>query len=126
MTLEDFYGAIGGSYETVKKHLQRDTLIQRLVMKFPADKSFEKLKEALEDKAYEDAFRASHTLKGVSLNLSFANLSKSATELTESLRNHSSRPVDEAVCQKLFSQVAKDYQEVMDGIQGLSDTAGQA
>ena len=45
------------------------------------------LKQALENKNYEDAFRSAHTLKGVCQNLSFDRLYEVSNELTELLRD---------------------------------------
>ena len=49
-------------------------LIQRFTLKFLEDQSYLQLKQALENKNYEDAFRSAHTLKGVCQNLSFDRL----------------------------------------------------
>ena len=51
-----------------------DSLIQRFTLKFLEDQSYLQLKQALENKNYEDAFRGAHTLKGVCQNLSFDRL----------------------------------------------------
>ena len=46
----------------------------RFALKFLEDQSYIQLKQALENKNYEDAFRSAHTLKGVCQNLSFDRL----------------------------------------------------
>lgn len=120
MNLKECYDSFGGSYEVVKEHLQRDELIQRLVIKFISDKSYERLNAALQEKDYKEAFVAAHTLKGVCLNLSFARLSSSSSALTELLRHYEKEPIDEAACQSLWQQVSKDYAEVVDALGKLS------
>lgn len=80
------------------------------------------MNEALEEKKYEDAFRAAHTLKGVSLNFSFDRLSRSVGALTETLRNWESVPVDETVCEEQLKQVRVDYQEVVDAIRKFQES----
>ena len=74
MTMQECYKAIGGNYEAVLGRLHSEALIQRFTLKFLEDQSYLQLKQALENKNYEDAFRGAHTLKGVCQNLSFDRL----------------------------------------------------
>ena len=74
MTIQECYEAIGGNYEEVLGRLQSEALIRRFTLKFLEDQSYLQLKQALENKNYEDAFRSAHTLKGVCQKLSFDRL----------------------------------------------------
>ena len=74
MTMQECYKAIGGNYEAVLGRLHSEALIRRFALKFLEDQSYIQLKQALENKNYEDAFRGAHTLKGVCQNLSFDRL----------------------------------------------------
>lgn len=121
MQIEECYAAFGGNYEDVKSRLMKDELIKRLVIKFLADTSYERLAEAVAQKNHGDAFRAVHTLKGVSQNLSFDRLSKATEGLTETLRKWETIPVDEALCEAQFEQVTAEYQAVIDAIRQLQD-----
>ena len=67
MTMQECYKAIGGNYEAVLVRLHSEALIQRFTLKFLEDQSYLQLKQALENKNYEDAFRSAHTLKGVAI-----------------------------------------------------------
>ena len=87
MTMRECYEAIGGNYEAVLGRLHSEALIQRFTLKFLEDQSYLQLKQALENKNYEDAFRGAHTLKGVCQNLSFDHLYEVSNELTELLRD---------------------------------------
>ena len=87
MTMQECYKAIGGNYEAVLVRLHSEALIQRFTLKFLEDQSYLQLKQALENKNYEDAFRSAHTLKGVCQNLSFDRLYEVSNELTELLRD---------------------------------------
>lgn len=122
MQLEECYATFGGSYEDVKSRLMKDDLIKRLIIKFLADTSYDNLEKAMNEKNYGDAFRAVHTLKGVSQNLSFDVLSHSTEGLTESLRKWETVPVDEAVCQQQWKQVMEAYQTVTDAIRSLQES----
>ena len=62
----------------------------------------------------EAAFRAAHTLKGVSANLGFEQLRQSASALTEFLRGKAEPAPAEAL--PLLEQVRRDYQMTVDAI----------
>ena len=123
MNLQECYASFGGSYQDVKSRLMKDELIQRLVIKFLADTSYERLVSAMEQSDYGEAFRAVHTLKGVSQNLSFDCLSRSTEVLTESLRKWETIPVDEEKCKEQLRQVSVDYTAVVDTIRQLQKDA---
>ncbi len=57
-----------------------------LVGKSLDDANFEKLKEKINEKNYEEAFSAAHALKGVVTNLSLTPLARPVIEITEALR----------------------------------------
>ena len=74
MIMQECYKAIGGNYEAVLGRLHSEALIQEFTLKFLEDQSYLQLKQALENKNYENAFRSAHTLKGVCQKLSFDRL----------------------------------------------------
>lgn len=123
MQIEECYESFGGNYQDVKSRLMKDELIQRLVIKFLADTSYETLEAAMEEKNYAAAFRAVHTLKGVSQNLSFDRLSSSTAAMTETLRKWESIPVDEELCAQQWQQVSADYKAVADAIRVLKESS---
>ena len=57
MELEKFYESVGGDYKEVRRRIPSDDAIQRFVTKFPNDQSYEKLRQAVEKKDYEEAYR---------------------------------------------------------------------
>lgn len=89
MNTEKFYEKIGGNYADTISRLMTEERILRFVRKFPADDSFNNLKDALARGAQEEAFRAAHTLKGVAQNLGFTALYEKASAVTEVLRGGS-------------------------------------
>ena len=119
MTIEECYASIGGSYGDVRKRLPSEALVERFVLKFPEDKSYQRLEETLQQEDYEEAFKAVHTLKGVALNLGFVRLGRSSGELTELLRDKDAQQIDRAQCEELWKQVTEDYEQVMDAINCL-------
>ena len=86
MTLQECYAALEGDYQEVLGRLYSEALVQKFVGKFLSDKSFQLLQDTLKAEDYEEAFRAAHTLKGVTQNLSFTRLYQSSHEITEALR----------------------------------------
>ena len=89
MDAKTFYEKIGGNYAETIGRLMTEERILRFVRKFPADGSFNALKDALNRGAQEEAFRAAHTLKGVAQNLGFTALYEKASAVTEVLRGGS-------------------------------------
>ena len=88
--------------------------MERFLQKFLSDPSFNEIKDAIENKDGEKAFRGAHTLKGVSANLAFTKLSTSSSLLTESLRNTNGVIPDEAY--GLYKSVEEDYNLVINTI----------
>lgn len=107
MTLEACYEKMEADYGDVKRRFQSDRLIQKFALKFLNDPSYANLCQALKDGRYEDAFRESHTLKGVSQNLSFTRLYEESGKLTEALRGGANPDAE-----VLLSQVSVQYEKV--------------
>ena len=107
MTIEQCYQKLHGDYAQVLQRLPSPSLVERFVVKFLGDDSFSSLCEAMEAGKTEDAFRAAHTLKGISANLGLEQLRSSASQLTELLRGEiGPMPV---AAEELMEQVRKDY-----------------
>ncbi len=104
MTLQDCYTALGGDYSDVFARFQSDRLVQKFVLKYPDDRSFDLLCSAMAEKNYEEAFRAAHTIKGMCQNLSFTKLLDSSSRLSDALRNGRISEAD-----KLMEQVKEDH-----------------
>ena len=85
------------------------------LLKFLDDPSFQNLKDALDSKDVETAFRAAHTLKGVCLNLGFDNLYPSSKDLTELLRAGSMDGYED-----LFVEVEKEYNRTCEALRKVA------
>ena len=102
MTVQECYAKMGGDYDDVMSRLRADDRVKRFLLKVADDKSFALLTDMLAQKNVEEAFRAAHTLKGVSSNLSITRLYKSACEMTEALRGKTEySPEFETLSQKV-------------------------
>lgn len=69
MTIRECYDELGLDFDAVLSRLVNEKLVQKFALKFLDDPSFQNLKDALDSKDVETAFRAAHTLKGVCLNI---------------------------------------------------------
>ena len=124
MTIQECYQKLGGDYAQVEKRLPGIHLIRRFIAKFLDDGSYPELCRAMEQGQTEEAFRAAHTLKGVSANLGFDRLTASSGELTELLRGRTDGIPTEAV--PLLDMVRQDYELTADAIRAYLNADGQA
>lgn len=116
MTLQECYAALGGNYEEVRGRLPSDKFITKFILKFVDDKSYQLLLDSLAAENWEEAFRASHTIKGMCQNLGFTVLQESSSSLTEALRGG---PSPEAG--PLAEQVKKDYERTVAAIRSFQE-----
>jgi len=116
MTLQECYAAMGGDYVDVSARLHSDRLVQKFVLKYLDDPSFDLLCTAMAEKNYEEAFRAAHTIKGVCQNLSFTKLLASSSQLSDALR-HGWTPEAET----LAEQVKADHLAVTAAIRAFRE-----
>lgn len=114
MNLKECYSALGGNYESVLSRLMTEKLVNRFVLKFLNDASYENLVNSLKDENIEEAFRAAHTLKGVCQNLSFDRLFESSNAITEVLRDGNITMANE-----ILPKVELDYKQTIDAIKNL-------
>ena len=114
MTLKECYIAMDGNYEDVLNRLCSERLVQKFVLKFLDDKSFDTLCNALNEGNQHEAFRAAHTIKGMCQNLSFTKLEQSSSLITETLRGGD---INKAAAQ--LSRVQKDYEITVNAIRAF-------
>lgn len=111
MTLQECYKMMESDYEDVLGRLYKEELVKKFVIKFLSDPSYDNLCKAMEERNRREAFRASHTMKGVCQNLSFTRLYESSKNLTEALREDWGANVNE-----LFEQTSEDYKQTVAAI----------
>ena len=122
MQLNECYKAFGGDYESVRKRIPGDKIIIKFLIKFLSEPSYEKLCRTLEEEDYKEAFRAVHSIKGISANLGFPALLDSSGILTEYLREQDKHPVDKNKCMEYFDVITKDYKVVIDAVRMFVDS----
>ena len=117
MTIRECYEKMGANYDEAASHLPSEKLIVKYVNKFLGDKSFEELTVAVKAKDWEMAERSSHTLKGISQNLSFNNLQKSSADLNDALKSRNTENAEE-----LYSQIEADYNRIVSAINEFNES----
>ena len=116
MTVRECYEELGSDFDKVLSRLVSEALVKKFALKFLDDPSFQQLKEAIDTKDVETAFRAAHTLKGICLNLGFDNLFTPSQELTEKLRGAESvEGTDE-----LLAAVEKEYNRTCEALRKVA------
>lgn len=120
MTLQECYAALDGDFAGVSGRLPSEKFIQKYVLKFLDDGSYELLLRSMEEENWEEAFRAAHTIKGVCQNLSIQKLQDSSSRLCESLRNGYTPEADD-----LAEEVRADYAQTVAAIRSFQkESAG--
>ena len=114
MTIQECYKEMGADYEEVFHRLPRESMVRKFALMFLNDDSYPKLEQSLKEGTAQEAFRAAHTLKGVSQNLGFTNLYQPAYELTEVLRAGTLEGSGE-----WFARVTEQYKITTDAIRGV-------
>ena len=118
MTLKECYAALGGNYDEVMDHLRSERLVQKFVLKFLNDGSYQLLQDSLAAGNREEAFRAAHTMKGVCANLAFNDLLASSEALTEALRDGKPAQAGE---EELIQRVKADYDRTYQAIRAYQE-----
>ena len=119
MTLQECYAALGGDCAEVLSRLRSEALVQKFLLKFPADPSYDLLETSLAAGNWEEAFRGAHTIKGVCQNLDFTRLYRSSCQLSEALRNGFTPEAP-----ALAEQVKADYAQTVSAIRAFQESAG--
>lgn len=103
MTLSELYEALGGDLNDVLERLGDPETAEHFIIAFADDPSYSQLIQNLSENDIQSAFRASHTLKGVSLSLGLTRLGNVSGAVCESLRA-GIRPSD-----SLLKQLEAEY-----------------
>lgn len=121
MSLEAFYEAVNGDLAGVKSRLLTDERVAKFVGIFFDDPTYSTLLQTMQDGDLPEAFRAAHTLKGVSRDLGFTEISEPATKLADALRpDDSGNPAALEQAPDLLEQVIAAYNRTLDA-KGLLD-----
>ncbi|MCI8468740.1 MAG: Hpt domain-containing protein [Eggerthellaceae bacterium] len=117
MTLEECYAAMDGDLEGVRGRLLTDDRIRKFTGIFLQDKSFENLGASLDEGNLAEAFRAAHTMKGISRDLGFIPLYEVSSALADALRpDDAGVPAAMDQVPDLYRATQEAYQRVVDAL----------
>ena len=86
MTVKELYDSFGGNYNTALQTMMSDAFIMRMLGKFIEKNSYQEIISGYENKNFQAVFAASHSLKGVSGNLSLTPLYEKSSIICEATR----------------------------------------
>lgn len=119
--IETCYAVIGGDLEGVRGRLLTDERILKFLGIFLHDTSYTQLLSSLESGDLKEAFRAAHTMKGISRDLGLTPLFTYSAQLADVLRpDEEGNPAGplEGV-DDLVAQISGAYQITVDAIGAL-------
>ncbi|MCR4610294.1 MAG: Hpt domain-containing protein [Lachnospiraceae bacterium] len=111
MKVQECYTKMGGNYDDVISRLRKESFVEKFLVRFPEDPSYNELVEGMENEDVELAFRAAHTLKGVCQNLALERLFVPVNEMTETLRAK-----DLEGAKPMLPQVTEIYNSTLEAI----------
>ena len=115
MDIKECYEQMQGDYESAMSRLMKEERIKKYLAKFARSCEYDALCEAMAAQNWDGVFRATHTMKGVALNMGINKLGESASELCEMVRNGApTGDVDAA-----FEVVKEDYARTVAAIDAL-------
>jgi len=117
LKLEEFYTAVGGSYEEVASRFPREDRIFKYLHMLPKDGSMGQLIEAVQAQDVETAFRAAHTLKGTALNLGLGDLARASAAMTEALRGRTALPAETPLLYEAMADAYAHFEAELDALE---------
>ena len=86
----------------------------KILKKFISDENFDVFRQAMNNGDTDTAFRAAHTLKGISSNLSITSLDRLLIEITDALRSGN---IEKA--RIYMPEVLKSYTELASAVKSI-------
>ena len=95
--------------EGLRRFSSNEALYKKFLLKFSEDTSLDDAKAALESDDSDAFFKAIHTLKGISGNLSITGLYNASCSLVDAIRAD-----DQAAFAELFEKVKREHRKIVD------------
>lgn len=113
--MKEILQGLGVAYETLLRRFSgNEAILRKFILKFPQDQTFAVLQKEVEASAYREIERSAHTLKGLSANLGFEQLSAHCADLVACVRGGRE---EEAAA--LFEKVRVEYKRIVAGLSKL-------
>ena len=96
--------------EAMQRFMNNEQLWIKFLKKFKADSSYEKLVKSIEEKEWNKAFEAAHTLKGITGNLALSKLHDLVSRQTDYLRGEDN---DFEAAVAMMPEITEVYENVL-------------
>lgn len=96
--------------EAMQRFMNNEKLWTKFLKKFKADLSYENLVKAIEEKEWNKAFEAAHTLKGITGNLALSKLHDLVSRQTDYLRGENN---DFEAAVAMMPEITEVYEKVL-------------
>lgn len=96
--------------EAMQRFMNNEQLWIKFLKKFKADSSYENLVKAVEEKEWNKAFEAAHTLKGITGNLALSKLHDLVSRQTDYLRGEDN---DFEAAVGMMPEITEVYENVL-------------
>ena len=96
--------------EAMQRFMNNEQLWIKFLKKFKADSSYEKLVKSIEEKEWNKAFEAAHTLKGITGNLALSRLHDLVSRQTDYLRGEDN---DFEAAVGMMPEITEVYENVL-------------
>ena len=96
--------------EAMQRFMNNEQLWIKFLKKFKADSSYEKLVKSIEEKEWNKAFEAAHTLKGITGNLALSKLHDLVSRQTDYLRGEDT---DFEAAVGMMPEITEVYENVL-------------
>ena len=116
MTVKECYEKLEGDYSGTMSRMMKEDRMKKFLLLFLQDTSYQMLCENMDKGDVDEAFRAAHTLKGVTINLGLSKLNRASFEITEALR---AKELERA--KAFLPEVTQCYEETIEAIKGLQE-----
>lgn len=121
MNFKDAMESAGVRYDydrVLQRFMNNEALLVKFTKRFSEDPSFRQVLKSQEDRDFHGLEISAHTLKGVSANLGFDELSASSKDIVDLVRKTEYQPDPEEV-DRLVERLQSDYDKVVQGINKL-------
>lgn len=118
MNFKDAMESAGVRYDynkVLQRFMNNEGLLIKFTKKFAEDPSFQQVIKNQADCDYHGMEISAHTLKGVSANLGFEELSESSRDIVDLVRKTNFEPEQEKM-DMLVEKLRSDYEKVVKGI----------
>lgn len=115
MNVREFYSVVGGDYDDAIGRLMTEQRMCKYLRKLPATDDADNMNAAFNEGRWEEAFRISHNIKGVSLNLGLTALGNAAAVLCDTVRH--GPPTEDF--EPLLAEVNRQYALMLGALDSL-------